>query len=408
MRRGYQLGRQLAVGAAAAASIPAALSDRPKTYSSTRCEVRLWGPGGTRGRSAAAIAAEKAAATAPKELSLYDEVGEFVRQGPLFSKLACPPYEAEWLRLGAVLIAKLKGQHLKTGDMRPSLLDDQVARQVFHFYLPLYFWMKERVIDVRVARGARGEPEHAAVVFGISAPQGAGKTTTVKLLKELFADEGVSYQALSIDDFYLQNSLQEAVAELHESNALMQTRGNAGTHEVSLGERTLKGLRSAEQSEVPIPLYNKSAKDGQGDRVPSAAWDKASTPVDVVVIEGWMLGFKPRNDSGVLAQIHPGLPLVNEKLQQYQVWDDLIDAWCVVGTEDIQQVYSWRLQAEQEMKAKGRPGMSDGEVKKFVDNYMPAYAAYRQPLYSAANAGGVDGKPTVMLTVESDRTPRTC
>ncbi|CAE8633912.1 unnamed protein product [Polarella glacialis] len=408
------LRRHLAASAALSAGATASsLGDRrgqgpgatPRLGAS--CEVRLWGPGGTRGRSAAEIAKEAEAASKPCWLptTLAEEAGGLARQGPLYAKLAQPPFDEEWARLGAVLVERLTGPK-GAADLPLSAIDPQVVRRIYHTYLPIYFWMRQQLVDIECTRLSRGDSEKRAVVFGISAPQGCGKTTMVELLKALFILDGMSCQALSIDDFYLPASGQQAVAELHHSNSLVQTRGNAGTHEVSLGERTLQALSRSREGEVQLPRYNKSANRGRGDRAPSQSWDTAQMPCDVVLLEGWMLGFKARADSAALARIHTGLPLVNEKLQKYQAWDDFIDAWCVVGVEDIKQVYGWRLQAEHAMKESGKgPGMSDEEVRCFVDKYMPAYSAYRDTLYAAASGEGVDKKPSLLFHVGGDRNP---
>lgn len=214
-----------------------------------------------------------------------------------------------------------------------------------------------------------------------------------------------SISALSIDDFYLPRSWQEVVAELNQDNPLLQSRGNAGTHDVGLGERTLKALSSSAKAEVPLPRYDKSAEAGKGDRVQSSLWSSQSTPIDVLVLEGWMLGFKPRSDLDALSKIHPSLPAVNEKLSKYEVWDEQIDAWCVIGTENLQQAFKWRLEAEHKMKASGRSGMTDEEVRRFVEIYMPAYAAYSERLFDAASDQGVDGKPSLCFYVGPDRNP---
>ena len=39
--------------------------------------------------------------------------------------------------------------------------------------------------------------------------------------------------------------------------------------------------------------YDKSAFGGLGDRADPAAWPVAAPPVDIVLLEGWMLGFRP-------------------------------------------------------------------------------------------------------------------
>lgn len=364
------------------------------------CEVRLWGAHGTRGRQAAEIARE-AEARKTAQAARPTDVAEFARSGPLYRKLllSCPPPgDEEWTRLGAVL-----AEHLSVPQ---GLADSKAASRIYHLYLPIYFWMRQRLVDVRAARASRGETSHGAVVVGLSAPQGCGKSTLAESFQVLFEAEGMRYQAISYDDFYLPRSWHEAVADLHEGNSLLQTRGNAGTHEVGLGQRTLQALKSGGSGEVSLPCYNKSAYGGKGDRAPSASWSTTETPIDVVLVEGWMLGFKARADTDALAKIHSGLPLINEKLQQYQAWDDLMDAFCVVGIEDASQVFQWRLQAERAMRASGRSGMSDEELARFVENYLPAYEAYRPKLYSDADSReGVDGKPSLFFFVDSERRP---
>ncbi|CAJ1333851.1 unnamed protein product [Effrenium voratum] len=281
---------------------------------------------------------------------------------------------------------------------RPASLgpmDWQVARRIYHLYLPLYFWMRHQLHEIRGRQGG-------AVVFGFTAPQGCGKTTTMNILQELFCLEGLRCEAVSIDDFYVPASWQEVLAELHPDNDLMQTRGNAGTHDVRLGAETLaQALKSSDDTEVLLPRYDKSAQGGRGDQVPRSSWKGVQTPCDVVILEGWMVGFKPQEDA---AKIHPGLRLVNDKLKSYQAWDDLLDAYCVLAVDDIEQVYTWRTEAEDSMKNTRGTGMSHTEVRDFVSHFMPAYHAYRPQLYAEAERG-VDGKPTLVCHIGPDRLP---
>ncbi|CAE7837965.1 GLYK [Symbiodinium sp. CCMP2592] len=373
-------------------------------FSPQTCVCEGHGSGGSLGSSAAPSARRLPALRAA-------QVEDFVREGPLYKKLllcCSPPYSSEWIRHGEVLAERL-------GPSLPgSAEEEKIARRIYHFYLPIYYWMRQQMAEIRASRELRGDPAEA-ICFGLSAPQGCGKTTMVTLLEELFRSDGLSCESLSIDDFYLPASWQEAVSELHSGNPLLQTRGNAGTHDVQLGTRTLKALKKrsrrrqgteaeAARSSVFLPRYDKSADSGRGDQVPQAMWKPAKTPCDVLLLEGWMLGFKPTSDPEAVA-IHPGLRLVNQKLKDYQAWDDLVDSFCILAVEDIQQVYAWRQQAETQMKQTRGAGMSEEAVKEFVDNYMPAYAAYRQTLYASAAAAGVDGKPSLLCWVGPDRLP---
>lgn len=79
--------------------------------------------------------------------------------------------------------------------------------------------------------------------LGISAPQGCGKTTIVSELEKLFGRDGLRCASVSIDDFYLSHAAQQDVSAAHPANRLLKGRGNAGTHDLTLGNETLTSLR---------------------------------------------------------------------------------------------------------------------------------------------------------------------
>lgn len=84
------------------------------------------------------------------------------------------------------------------------------------------------------------------------------------------------------------------VSRSHPDNPLLQVRGNALTHDLELGTATLQDLAAAGPDSPPalLPRYDKSAHRGRGDRAPEHAWPRLTGPVDVVLLEGWMLGFR--------------------------------------------------------------------------------------------------------------------
>lgn len=77
----------------------------------------------------------------------------------------------------------------------------------------------------------------------------------------------------------------------------------------------------------------------------------------------------------------------------------------MLAIDEPRWVFDWRLEAERAMAAAGRPGMSDAEVADFVSRYQPAYTAFLPALYAAAEAGGVGGKPTLLVRVDKTRGP---
>ncbi len=63
-------------------------------------------------------------------------------------------------------------------------------------------------------------------------------------------------------------------------------------------------------------------------------------------------------------QVDADLISINNKLKEYEAaWDKCVDSWLVVKVGEPEWVYKWRLQAEHAMRAAGKPGMSDAQVK---------------------------------------------
>lgn len=296
--------------------------------------------------------------------------------------------------------------HTLTGTATPAeAVDATMGARVYHMYLPIFFFARE-ILRARRAEAGSSNAKAATVAVGLSAPQGCGKTTLVDVLVERFAAEGITCAAVSFDDFYLRGAEQDAVAAASPSNPLLQVRGNAGTHDVELGSATLRALKHSDSGEtLALPRYDKAQRGGRGDRAPADTWPALPSPPDIVLLEGWMAGFAPVSPSAEALREYQGLTEVNEALARYKAWHELMDAWVVVGVDDPAVVYQWRLQAERAMAASGRPGMSDAQVADFVSRYMPAYHAYLPALYAAAEAGGVDAKPTIFAKVDAERRP---
>lgn len=115
----------------------------------------------------------------------------------------------------------------------PNLTSQQKSR-VFDYYLPIVMWIQR-------LRAERTEP--GPLVLGISAPQGCGKSTLVECLYKVLEKLEMKTASVSIDDFYLTNSDQNALAEKYSDNPLLQCRGNALTHDLPLGTSTLQKLK---------------------------------------------------------------------------------------------------------------------------------------------------------------------
>ena len=63
-------------------------------------------------------------------------------------------------------------------------------------------------------------------------------------------------------------------------------------------------------------------------------------------------------------QISKDLVPINARLAEYvQQWDASVDAWLVIKVADPAYVFRWRQQAETAMKAAGKGGMTDEQVR---------------------------------------------
>lgn len=107
---------------------------------------------------------------------------------------------------------------------------------------------------------------------------------------------------LSIDDLYLPHDQQIALAASHPDNSLVQHRGVPSTHDIRTGISLFEALASREQN-IRIPSYDKSQFNGSGDRRPESEWETVNKtgdkPVEVIVFEGWCVGFRALSDDEV-------------------------------------------------------------------------------------------------------------
>lgn len=252
-------------------------------------------------------------------------------------------------------------------------------------------------------------------VIGLNGVQGVGKTTLVKALAETLQQrELLQTIVVSIDDFYLRHQDQLALAGAHPDNALVQVRGEPGTHDTALMRDVFTSLVASEPT--VIPQYDKSAFNGLGDRAPQSEGipvnQPGQPPVQVVLLEGWCVGFRSVGREVVEAKwrapsrtLHShkleDLFFVNDQLKNYDVVTDLFDAFIHIDAEDTEYVYDWRLQQERQLRQERGSGMTDEQVVKFVDAYYPAYE-----LFSDAVRKGIfaDRKGSqLQLTVGKDR-----
>lgn len=169
---------------------------------------------------------------------------------------------------------------------------------------------------------------------------------------------------------------------------------STGTHDIPLLTSFLQDVRNSKPTRLPI--YDKSLFSGSGDRLPPSKWvainSPSSSPVRIVIVEGWCVGFRSLPDSDVLEKARDtttktlqhhdpqNLLFINEKLKEYDALTNYFDAFIHLDAEDTRWVYEWRLEQEEKLRKEKGTGMTDEQVRKFVDGYYPAYELYTEKL----------------------------
>lgn len=256
-------------------------------------------------------------------------------------------------------------------------------------------------------QGPQGEYGHSILVSRLTMHHyvGCGKTTVCAALLNTLASSphNLRVAAFSLDDLYLTHEGLVAVRESYPGNKLLTGRGLPGTHDVALGRKLLKDLKVINERDdgtVHLPIFDKSLFGGEGDR--STEMVTVQAPLDVVLFEGWSVGFSPLDDQELAARYRTAeearrespeaaapaflnhslddLKTVNELLQQTasQLWS-FFTVCIQLELASLSQIYFWRLEQEHAMMARnGRIGMTDEQVKVFVDRYLPGYELWME------------------------------
>lgn len=278
---------------------------------------------------------------------------------------------------------------------------DSKIKQIVSFLLPLL-------------RLHCSQPRYRPFFLAVSGIQGCGKTTLVTQLGTALGSLGYHSISVSVDDFYHTASALEQLAKtkFNGDNKLLQQRGPPGTHDLGLANAVFDGLSRINDKQgkaMKVPTYDKGAKGGRGDRRPDEFWTGVSGPLDVIVLEGWCIGFRPlprdrieeivrqaekkygieagekisiydlKKESRVEVRELTGAEvLLEHRLEHLLDMNQYLDEYCQgfmnpqsfdamihLDAEDLKFVYWWRLQQEHKLWERSGQGMSDEEVERF-------------------------------------------
>ena len=180
-------------------------------------------------------------------------------------------------------------------------------------------------------------------VFAISGPIGAGKSTIAGAVSRSLANVGLHAVAVSMDDFYLSRE--------ERRRRSIPWRAAPGSHDLDLMVRTLAAVQEG-STPLVVPRFDMSRDDRSTD-------EPLGEAPDVVVFEGWILGYggegydrvlpyldwhlhldvakdvarRRRFDRETTLREETGRAFTPEEMQRF--WDEVlgpgIDAWVPAG-----------------------------------------------------------------------------
>jgi len=204
-------------------------------------------------------------------------------------------------------------------------------------------------------------------IIGISGSQGSGKSTLAAALQQLWLEQGVLSDVISLDDYYLAPELRLERASLW--HPLFAERGVPGTHDTALLLTQLQAFKSAQAQSWR--RYDK----GQ-DKVAGCL---AKTDARLLILEGWCVGVAAQTEAQVL--LNPNLleqqqdpdALWRRKVNQVlkdeyqQIWQ-LVDNLVWLNAPDWDAVCRWRSWQERPLQQQGL-GKSPAELQHFMSYF---------------------------------------
>jgi len=232
-------------------------------------------------------------------------------------------------------------------------------------FIPKYYDAVFTVAEM-VAKQYQG----SMLTVGVGGAQGSGKSTMARMVQRVIQDVfSMSAEVLSIDDFYLTH--EERAHLGRKIHPMLAVRGVPGTHDMQRMCQTIEALGAGAASDVPV--FSK----GEDDRLPEA---RVVNPPQVLILEGWCWGASACDDEALQSAVNtleaeqdPQLlwrRYVNEALASdvyQQCFNNDVNVFLAVP--DMEAVFRWRLQQEQEIVS-GKRVMSSDEVRTFIMYYQ--------------------------------------
>jgi D-glycerate 3-kinase len=262
----------------------------------------------------------------------------------------------------------------------------KLYEDLFYIYLPLTRFLYKQ---------SMGERFHdSAIILGIQAHQGCGKTTfcdLISFISKNYYDLNVS--PLSIDDIYLTFNELNVV---RKEDPRFKFRCPPGTHDLNLGREILQNVKNL-KTNYELPRYNKSAHGGLGDRAAVGLY--VFRPIDVLLFEGWFQGAEPleedliekftKNEETLNFQ-----KLINRKLYDYRPLWNYVNYWMIIKPFKYEYSKKWKHETE----INNKQNMNYKTLQQFIKyswNSVPPYL-YFPRIEKSKN-------PIFILVLDSER-----
>jgi D-glycerate 3-kinase len=249
-------------------------------------------------------------------------------------------------------------------------------------------------------------------ILALTGLQGCGKSTlSTDIVEALNEKHNCRAIEVSLDDFYLTHPERQELQKSSDgrlANSLLKFRGQPGTHDCVLARKILdqfsgKDTTASERKAITLPIFDKSLFNGNGDRLPESQWRvlDPEPPIQVLVFEGWCVGFQPLSEQEVETKWREAnnqrktdretedkeqgveknfsiTTLADHTVEDLQFVNSCLESYCDqfmgpryfdflihLDTNDLVNVYRWRMEQEHMLwKVKGT-GMTDSQVVAF-------------------------------------------
>ena len=251
-------------------------------------------------------------------------------------------------------------------------------------------------------------------IVGLNGPVGVGKSSFCQQLIDLAQPLGLRLAVASIDDAYL--PWEERLVAMAD-NPFGVNRVPPGSHDVPLLIERLHRWRSGDG--LHLPRFDKTLRDGAGDRVFEPLGSEAATAIDALVLEGWLIGCRPLGPAGLTAagvqagmDLGVGLPPLeaseaawlphsDRQLEAYGPLFDLFDGLWLLRPLHWGLPRRWRFQAEARQRRLQRQQHNKGgwlkadELNRLIRASLASLPPhlYQDPLSAKAKASAhLDGR----------------